>query len=256
MDCDRVELFLNGYVDGELDLVTSLDIEEHLQQCARCAEQRQALERMHVLTSDRSLYHTAPAGLEKRIRASIKKADAVPAPRKFFSWQWLAPAAALTAILVFLLVFFGRGLFAPTPDTRLAQEVQDAHLRSLMADHLLDVPSSDQHTVKPWFDGRVDFSPPVTDLTSQGFPLVGGRLDYIDGHPAAALVYHRNKHVINLFIWPSQEKINGLQSSTDNGYNLFHWSQSGLTFWAISDLNPTEMKMFIHDFQASTENSK
>lgn len=262
MSCSRVQGLLNGYIDGELDLLTSLDIEEHLNGCASCSKQRQALEKLHTAFSDRSLYHPAPAALEKRIRSSLKKTGAVTERRPALSGPWLVPAVALLAVLMFLAGLFGpgllgRGLFAPNPDTSLAQQVQNAHIRSLMADHLMDVTSSDQHTVKPWFNGKLDFSPPVTDLAAQGFPLVGGRLDYLDGHPVAVLVYRRNKHIINLFIWPSSEKQPGPQpvqsTSPQNGYNLFHWNQSGMTFWTISDLNVEELMIFIRDFQAGTK---
>lgn len=256
MNCDRVQVYLNGYVDGELDIVTSLDIEEHLQTCAACSSQRRALESLHVATSDRSLYHPAPAALEKRIRTSLKKMDAASGRRQGFAWQWLAPAVALIAILVLLAGFFGRELFTPNPEPRLALEVQNAHVRSLMAEHLMDVASSNQHTVKPWFNGKLDFSPPVADLSAQGFPLIGGRLDYIDGRAVAALVYQSGKHKINLFIWPSLDKPADLQSTTNEGYNLFHWTQSGMTFWAISDLNAEEMMVFIRAVQASPEYPK
>ncbi len=122
-----------------------------------------------------------------------------------------------------------------------------------MANHLMDVVSTDQHTVKPWFNGKLDFSPPVADLTAQGFPLIGGRLDYLDGRAVAALVYQRNKHYINLFIWPSTDKQEGLQISTYNGYHLLHWSQSGMTFWAVSDVETAELRTFVQSFQNSTK---
>ncbi len=137
--------------------------------------------------------------------------------------------------------------------TLLTQEVQVAHVRSLMANHLVDVASTDQHTVKPWFNGKLDFSPPVTDLAPQGFPLVGGRLEYLDGREVAALVYQRNKHYINLFIWPSQDQEAGLQRSDYNGYHLFHWTQSGMTFWAVSDVNPKDLVSFIQAYRKSTQ---
>jgi anti-sigma factor RsiW len=121
-----------------------------------------------------------------------------------------------------------------------------------MANHLTDVVSSDQHTVKPWFDGKLPFSPPVPNLASQGFPLIGGRLDYLDGQPVAALIYQRNKHLINVFIWPSQGNKSDLQNSSYNGYHLLHWSQSGMTFWAVSDLNSEDLLAFIRAFQKSS----
>ena len=181
MNCEKVLLLLNGYVDGELDLVTSLEIEEHLRECASCSAQHQSLVALHAATADKALYHLAPAGLEKRIRGSLKKANPKPPFWAGISWRWLAPAAALVVILLLLAGTLGRSLMISNQQTLLTQEVQVAHVRSLMANHLVDVASTDQHTVKPWFNGKLDFSPPVTDLAPQGFPLVGGRLEYLDG---------------------------------------------------------------------------
>lgn len=253
MNCDRVSVLLNGYVDGELDLVTSLDVEEHLQSCNDCSHQQQWLENLHEAASNKSYYYSAPAHLEKRIRSSLRKANPTPSRWPAFSWRWLTPAAVL-AVFVFLMVgVAGRGLLVPNQDALIAQEVQTAHVRSLMANHLMDVPSSDMHTVKPWFDGKLNFSPPVPNLAAQGFPLVGGRLDYLDGQPVAALVYQRNKHYINVFVWPAPENSGRPQSYTNNGYHLDRWDAAGMSFWAISDINPEELETFIQAFQSSTK---
>ncbi len=249
MNCDRVRLLLNGYVDGELDVINSMEIEAHLQGCADCSHQYRMLTALHQVTSDVALAYPVPAGLEKRIRASIRGADRVPWALPVIPWRWIAPAAIVVVLLFLVLGIFGRGWLSPNQNTVLAQEVQSAHVRSLMANHLTDVASSDQHTVKPWFDGKLDFSPPVVDLASQGFPLVGGRLDYLDNQPVAALVYRRNKHYINLFIWPSKGSAQSLASSENNGYNLIHWSQGGMTYWAVSDLNAAELRTFVQLFQ-------
>lgn len=259
MNCDRVQLLLNGYIDGELDLVNSLEIEEHLQGCASCSRRYQGLMALHTATSDAALVYSAPAGLEKRIHSSIRKANpALRASRASRAWAtlpwgWLSPVVGLVGIILIALALFGRSWLAPNQETALALEVQSAHVRSLMANHLTDVTSSDKHTVKPWFDGKLDFSPPVVDLAAQGFPLIGGRLDYLEGHPVAALVYQRNKHDINLFIWPSTGRSNGLFASTYNGYNLFQWDQSGMTYWAVSDLNTDELRSFVNLVQKSIE---
>lgn len=251
MNCDRVRLLLNGYIDGELDLVSSLDIEEHLQSCTACSSHYRQLMSLHTATSNTSLYRPAPPSLEKRIRASLGKPRSTSPTWFSLPWGLLTTTALLAVLVLSVAGFLGRGLFPSQSETSLAQQVQTAHVRSLMANHLMDVASTDQHTVKPWFNGKLDFSPPVTDLASQGFPLVGGRLDYLDGRPVAALVYQRNKHYINLFIWPSTGKQESLQNSTYNGYHLFHWDQSGMTFWAVSDVEIKELGTFVQLFQNS-----
>jgi anti-sigma factor RsiW len=253
MNCDRVRLLLNGYIDDELDLVSSLDIEEHLQSCAACSNHYRQLTSLHTAVSNKSLYRSAPPSLEKRIRSSLGKAKPTSPAWYTLPWGLLTTTALLAVFILSIAGFLGRGLLVPQSEASLAQQVQTAHVRSLMANHLMDVASTDQHTVKPWFNGKLDFSPPVTDLAQQGFPLVGGRLDYLDGRSVAALVYQRNKHYINLFIWPSTEKQAGLQNSTYNGYHLFHWDQSGMTFWAVSDVETTELKTFVQLFQNSTK---
>ena len=250
MNCDRVQLLLNGYIDGELDLVSSLDIEEHMQSCATCSNHYRLLMSLHAATSNKSLYRSAPPSLEKHIRASLRKTSSAPPVWFKFSWNLFA-TTALLVMLFAIAGFWGRSLFLSQSETSLAQQVETAHVRSLMANHLMDVASTDQHTVNPWFNGKLDFSPPVVDLAGQGFPLIGGRLDYLNGRSVAALVYQRNKHYINLFIWPSTDKPGGLQSSTYNGYHLFHWNQSGMTFWAVSDVETTQLQTFVQLFQNS-----
>jgi anti-sigma factor RsiW len=181
-------------------------------------------------------YYEAPPGLERKIRQTLRAEQTVPS-----TWRWLTLAASLLlgASLAWNVAQFRSRV---DPDQLVAADVLSAHLRSLVGTHLLDVPSSDQHTVKPWFNGRLDFSPGVKDL--EGFPLLGGRLEYFDGHPAAALIYGRHKHTINLFIWPSA-KATGVAAQTRNGYHLQHWSANGMTFWAVSDLNEVELSQFV-----------
>jgi anti-sigma factor RsiW len=158
------------------------------------------------------------------------------------SWEKFSIAFAVIAIVSWGLVAIFR---SPSADDMLAEEVIAGHVRSLMADHLTDVPSSDQHTVKPWFEGKLDFSPRVADLTQKGFTLVGGRLDYIGNKPVAALVYQRRKHFINLYVWLSAPgpALTG-KSWTRQGYNLVRWTASDMTYWAVSDISPTELEEF------------
>jgi len=156
--------------------------------------------------------------------------------------------------IVVLLVLSNRLMHMRAPvDEHVLQDVIAGHVRSLMANHLTDVLSADQHTVKPWFEGHVDFAPPVPDLTAQGFPLVGGRLDYLDKRPVAALVYRRQQHAINLFVWPALPGVTQPASTvTHHGYNLVQWTIAGMTYWAVSTLNAQEMEVFAHAVQQHT----
>jgi anti-sigma factor RsiW len=186
-------------------------------------------------------YYEAPPGLEEKIRQSLRRETAAPViPRRLA----IAAAALLAASLAANIAFL---ISRPDPRELTATAVLSAHLRSLAGTHLLDVPSSDQHTVKPWFNGKLDFAPPVKSL--DGFPLLGGRLEYLDGHPAAALVYGRDKHIVNVLLWPAPP--HAATAQTRNGYRLENWSENGMTFWAVSDLNETELHRFIALFRGT-----
>ena len=197
---------------------------QHLRSCPSC------------IVGAHARYYEAPAALEQKIRASLRREAAPNMP-----WRWIAIAAsillAVSAVWNFTLL---RSRVAPRQ--LLAENVLSAHLRSLNGTHLLDVPSTDQHTVKPWFAGKLDFSPPVKEL--DGFPLLGGRIEYFEGHSAAALVYGRRAHIVNLFVWPSAASTPE-SSQTRNGYQMRTWSAGGMTFWAVSDLNPAELGDFV-----------
>jgi anti-sigma factor RsiW len=187
----------------------------------------------------RARYYEAPPGLEQRIRRSLLQERTAPA-----AWRWLAVAASL---LLCVSVAWNISHFRTSRSGQLvAENVISAHIRSLAGTHLLDVPSTDQHTVKPWFNGKLDFSPPVKEVA--GFELRGGRLEYFAGHPAAALVYSRGNHIINLFAWTAAEASRA-GSQTSNGYHVEHWWSGGMVFWAISDLNPAELSQFVAGFQ-------
>lgn len=247
MSCQETRELFDAYVDGELDLVQSLDVERHLESCAECHARVAQVEAVRSAVQTDSHYFLAPAGLEKRIRAQLLlpgdgQPQKVP-PKKLLGWRLAAFAASIGALAVFTAILVAT-LWRPSEADTLAKQVVSSHIRSLMANHLADVPSSDQHTVKPWFNGKLDFSPPVKDLKAEGFPLIGGRLDYLDARPVAALLYRRNRHTINLFIWPTPQSDAGSRTFTANGYNVIHWTESGMTYWAVSDLNSRELNEF------------
>jgi anti-sigma factor RsiW len=251
MNCEEIEALKHAYADRELDLVRTTEIEHHLSDCRACSQAYQNIRALSSALKSSDLYFKAPALLKRRIRESLgaENKDAPTLQRSnaptLFWWQWLKwgiPIAG-TALIAFLLA---TSFIGPSTDERLVQEVTANHVRSLMATHLTDVTSSDQHTVKPWFDGKIDFAPPVKDLAAQGFPLVGGRLDYLQNRPVAALIYQRHKHLINLFVWPgTRNSSRAKKLVVRQGYNLIHWNESGMTFGAVSDLNPVELREFV-----------
>ncbi|HLV95337.1 MAG TPA: anti-sigma factor [Candidatus Acidoferrales bacterium] len=247
MACEGNGPLLHGYLDGELDLVRTLEFEEHLKTCADCAAELREQQVIRQSLRSSNLYERAPETLQSRIRAPLQAGDVqrkvVPIPRRSVL-AWFAAAAAV----VFAFILGGRlipQLGTGQQTNLIAQEIVASHIRSLQPGHLFDVQSTDQHTVKPWFDGKIDFAPPVVDLASEGFPLVGGRLDYVDGRPVSALVYRRRLHYINVFIWPSAEGQNATAAvQVREGYNILHWTRGGMTFWAVSDLAGDELKTF------------
>ncbi len=241
MNCRDALDLVDGYVDGELDLVKSLEIEQHLGACPACKVQYDQVRELGSGIRAHALYHAAPKGLRARVAAALPREPA----SRMRAWGWRGMAAAL-ALATLLGLGFGLTLLQPGADERLAREVVAAHVRSLMADHLMDVASSDQHTVKPWIAGKLDFSPPVEDLAARGYALAGGRLDYLGERGVMALVYRRHAHVINLFVWPQASGADsGVRSDSIQGYNVAHFTRAGMVFWAVSDLNPEEFKAFV-----------
>jgi anti-sigma factor RsiW len=235
---------IHGYVDGELDLVKSIEIEQHLADCDACTRTVKGLRGLQSVVRNDALRFEPPTKLEKRLRSAVRREDKAEQRPGIFQWRWLVAGTLCAAILIGVLSL--AGMFTrPSPDDLLAQEVVASHVRSLMADHLTDVPSSDQHTVKPWFDGKLDFSPTVKDLSQQGFTLTGGRLDYLGNRPVAALVYQRRQHPINLFVWPTGATAATNEKALERqGYNVIRWSNGGMTYWAVSDLNLAELQQF------------
>jgi anti-sigma factor RsiW len=252
--CEEARPLVHAYVDSELDLVRSLEVETHLSDCLACAREETSLRTLHKAFGNGALYHEVPAQLERRVRAALRDARRAESGRSFalrrYSWVGAAAAAML------FVAIFVKGVLPPelSVGELTAREVVDDHLRSLTENHLTDVLSSNQHTVKPWFDGRLNFTPPVEDLSSEGFPLIGGRLDYLDSHPIAAVVYRRRQHIINLFISPAEHAADMLPASqVQEGYNIVHWTKSGMTYWAVSSLNAAELGQFAE--LVSQENS-
>jgi anti-sigma factor RsiW len=208
-------------------------------------------EQLQRAVNGRLPYFQAPDGLEDRIRAQLRlreRVQDVSSKRHWRAWGGWAIAAAVAIFLVLSAVLFER-VTRPAISELLAEEVVSDHVRSLMASHLTDVISSDQHTVKPWFTGKLDFAPVVKDLSANGFQLIGGRLDYLSDHPVAALVYKRRQHTINLFIWPSAEADSSRRTITKRGYNVAHWTHGHMNYWAVSDLNAAELNEFANDLQ-------
>lgn len=236
MNCSEMNLLLHAYADGELDVMRSLEVEQHLKTCAACAAQMASLKSLHTAFKQNDLAYSAPVSLRRSIRqiASPSIEHHVPPPRDLqWLWKWLAIGATAVAILAIAMRPLG-----VSQNDALMSEVVSAHVRSLMASHLTDVVSSDQHTVKPWFAGKLDFSPNVTDFAAQGFALVGGRLDYINNRTVAALVYRHNKHLINVFIWPAT---NAEASEQENvhGYYVLTFDASGFHYSIVSDMDET-----------------
>jgi anti-sigma factor RsiW len=243
VSCDLTQSVLHGYIDGELDAARAADFERHLVSCPECVAALEAQETLHASLQSNGLYERAPASLRQKVRVDLGGATDVRAPipiaARSASWRWLAAAAA------FLLVGFLSWRLIPglreNPESTYAAAVIDAHLRSLQPGHLDDVVSTDQHTVKPWFDGKLDFAPPVQDFAAQGFPLQGGRLDVVHGHTVAVLVYARRKHVINVFVWPTTESGATTHSGTQLGYHWVDWRKGGMEMCAVSDVNPEDL---------------
>ncbi len=245
MNCQDSKSQLQTYLDGELDLTRSLEMEKHLRECPACSQALNSLRLLAQSLRNDSLRFPPPASLEKRLRSALHREGGSRA--QTLRWRWLIPALTAAALLI---VFAGYFLTRTPADDLLSSEIVSSHVRSLMtSSHLIDVPSEDPHTVKPWFDGKLDFSPPVKDLTAQGFTLIGGRLDYIANRPVAALIYQRRKHVINVFVWPAPKGDAKSAAQVRQGYNLIHWTKSGMTYWAVSDLNLAELQQLAEELQ-------
>jgi anti-sigma factor RsiW len=273
MNCEEAIKLMDGYLDGELDPITSQTIEQHLRECHNCDEAYKTHSALIRSIGQATPYYKAPSGLREQIQSSLREEIAERSPRSVLrdipslfrskqserqavpfgtQWSWLALAAAIVLAAVIASNLVPR-LQRPGADQLLATQLIASHVRSLMANHLTDVASSDQHTVKPWLDAKLDFAPTVVDLASEGFPLLGGRLDYLDNRTVAALVYQRRKHFINVFTWPAESGTTGTtKTMTRQGYQLLHWVDSDINYWAVSDVSDADLQAFKKVFEDRT----
>jgi anti-sigma factor RsiW len=250
MECNKTQELLHAHIDQELGLLDAIEIDKHLQACPACHRDFVRQNALRAALKKEASYFQVPSHLESRIRAALALENDPLVRTTKRRWKWVgsghwfnvgATFASAVAVLFSLSLY----LITPSPYDLLAEEVVSSHVRSLMVAHLSDVASTDKHTVKPWFSGKLDFSPPVQDLAKEGFPLVGGRLDYLNQRPVAALVYRRQQHTINLYVWPSSGITpHGMKLLSRQGFNMTDWSDSGMQFWAVSDLNSEELKTF------------
>jgi anti-sigma factor RsiW len=248
MTCDEAEILLHALVDGELDAGHARDVEAHIATCPRCTAELAAIREMHKAIGNADLRYAAPPALRRRIEASLPQAQVQALPRtpsRRAMLRGFAMGSAVSAIAATGLIAI---VLRNDDESRITSEIVSAHLRSLQAGHLTDVLSTDQHTVKPWFNGRLDVAPPVIDLTALGFTLIGGRLDYID--------YRRRLHVINLFVaQTASTETRAARTETFQGFNVRSWSEGGLNYWAVSDIAADELAEFSDKFQTAMKTS-
>jgi anti-sigma factor RsiW len=243
--CPDKAMLLEALLDGELDAVHAAEVEAHVAGCAGCRAALDDLAAMRLMLRTPGVREPAPERLKTRIAAGVTPAQpAANDDRPVSALRRRAPVAAFGGVVGVAACFALALIVMPMLSSgALEDELVAGHVRSLQASHLIDVATSDQHVVKPWFDGKLDFAPPVIDLAQQGFPIVGGRLDYVDHRAVAAVVYKRGRHLINLFIWPGS-KPPAVGRHTRDGYTLLDWSQGGMTYWAVSDVNPNDLTLF------------
>ena len=249
MTNEEANRLLNAYIDGELDPAKSLELEAHLAENPSVRAACERLREMSAAIRDKADYHATPAWLEARVRAAIPAGPENVSARPAW-WRWLTPAGAVAAdwlrpaasfaAVALVTWMVALGTMRPNEDERITQEMLASHVRATLTNRFYDVASSDQHTVKPWLSARLAFSPPVADLSSSGFELAGGRLDYIGSQPVAVLVYKRRAHLIDVFVWPVEAQ-KSEQTSTRDGFNIEHFAKNGMDYWLVSDLSRNEL---------------
>jgi anti-sigma factor RsiW len=250
LDCAQLRTVIEYYADGEVDALTGTTIESHLAQCAGCRDALERLRSLSLLIREAAPYHAAPDRVARQVRASVHDQDTPSRRATGTWWGWLRPAALVAATAV-VTWFAAPQLKGPPASELLAEAVIGGHSRATLTGHGTDVASSERHTVKPGLSSKLDFSPPVANLEAEGFPLAGARLDYVDRRPVAVLVYRRRQHVIDLFVWPDDEQSAPTSLAlSKRGYQVLHWTDRGMRFWAVSDLNAAELKTFAEQFSA------
>jgi len=245
MDCVRASELLHGYLDNELDATHVEEIERHLVACVSCREEHAQELKLRSLLQTRATRYAAPSHLRTKILTAVRATQRESRFRGWFPRGWLqfGGSLAATVLLTSAITYYS---VQSSNAERVVDEVVSAHVRSLITNRLTDVESSDQHTVKPWFNGKVDFSPPVKDLAAQGFPLAGGRLDYVDGRPVAALLYRHRQHWISVFLWPEPSgQDSAPRSLSKRGYDVTQWSADGLRFYVVSDVARPELGQLV-----------
>ncbi|WP_199100869.1 anti-sigma factor [Dyella sp. ASV21] len=250
MMCDDAQLLLHAYLDDELDAAHSAAVARHMQECAGCAARYDTYAMLRKAIAQPSLYQRAPDALRQRWHATLAP-DATPStpPRaRRVPWGLAMAASVIAAVLIGSPLWWNAWRPADGGDALVAQVVS-GHVRSLQVQHLMDVVSTDQHTVKPWFEGKLDFAPRVHDLANEGFPLVGGRLDALDGHTVAALIYKRRLHVINLYQWPATHSDAAQSQVQRQGFTVIRWTADGMSYAAISDVAANDLRQFVLAFQ-------
>jgi mycothiol system anti-sigma-R factor len=249
MDCTDIRNRLHAYLDQELDLPSAIEVDRHLASCEACKRAYAEETSLRSALRSHATYHDAPAGLAQRIRARVRPKEERKPGFRWHQWFPMGAAVAATALLSWTAAI---QYVSVSEEESTGERVIAGHARSVVTGHLADVASSDQHSVKPWLSSRLDYSPPVTDLAGAGFPLVGGRLDYLDQRPVAVLVYRHREHMINLFVWPLEgARAQAAHSLAKRGYNVLHWNDAGMAFWAVSDLNAAEMRDFVAAYAAA-----
>lgn len=249
MNCTEARHLVHAYHDAELGLNQTLEIEQHLAACPGCSAAYDSLRTLQSALRDDALYFKAPTALQRRIRTALHKQDQAPAEWFVRTWWQIPASMALASVLTLTLTV----LLVRAPEADLTDEVVASHVRSLQYDHLTDVPSSNLHQVKPWFNGKLDYSPPVQDFAEQGFTLQGGRLDYFAKRQVAALAYRHKEHPINVLLWPAEKAAQThTERLTRDGYHVVHWVQQGMNYWVISELNTDDLQRFIALLQGAS----